>query len=349
MKKILGVIGVILIFSFTSCIIKLPETSNSSGGGEVPPVQKVVVSGGYATSVSANRVNFKISVTPLDANGNLISGGVTKDNFYFKDVTVTSVDYSGNEAYYTSATVTVTGIGEVKNFSTTGRMIVALLIDSSGSMSDNDPDNKRVDAAKSFINNIGPNDLVAIYDFGSCEADVRLLQDFTSDKNKLNDALENIEACDGTPMYEAMVSAATHMKHFKLTQGKKDDHYVMILLTDGEANSKDLYHQAITEITSIPAPVFTVGLGEGVNVTDLTNIAQATGGSYLQANQADQLIQILSNQSVAASKGYVVVNGRGEMLDALEWGVYKIRGKLITRLGGNTVPTIFEFTFSYNQ
>ncbi len=328
----------LFIFSYSGC--SLPQQD----------VESVTLSGAYATDISADQVKFKISVTPLDKDGNFISEGVTEDNFSFKNVKVYQIEDPADEGeFYTSADVKVTSL-TIKEVTEKTRLVGAIVIDSSGSMEDNDPDRVRVTAAKKFVSHIRSGDKLCVYDFGSGEADVRLLQDFTDSKEDLLDAIDQVEATDGTPLYAALVQAAEHLEEFKEDEGRSGDRYFIIVLTDG--SSTDDYYSlddAISAAKNVPAPVYAIGLGSDVNVDDLTTLALETGGWYLQAEDADQLTSFFDAQGVATSKGYVVVNGEGTFNDPLEEGLYRIKGELVTSIGEGEVTTPFDFVFDYEE
>jgi uncharacterized protein with von Willebrand factor type A (vWA) domain len=80
---------------------------------------------------------------------------------------------------------------------------VALVIDSSGSMLDNDPQNLRIAAAKSFITNMKASDRAAVIDFDS----VIVRQNLTSEKTALSSALSKIDAAGGTNIGAGVGSA----------------------------------------------------------------------------------------------------------------------------------------------
>ncbi len=312
-------------------------------------VDTVSLSGAYATDVDENGVTFNLSVTPLDENGDFISLNVTEDDFRFEDVKVYEIEDPTDEGdYYTDADVTVKRI-DIEEVSDSARMVGAIVIDSSGSMEDNDPDRVRVEAAKSFIDAMGDNDLLCVYDFGSSEEDVRLLQDFTNDKEELYDAVDEVEAVGGTPLYQALVEAANHLKAFKDEQGQSGDRYFIIVITDGQSTDANYtLDDAVDAAKEVPLPIFAVGLGSGVDIDSLSTLAYETGGSYMQADEAQQLIQLFQAQAIATSKGYIVVVGEGTFNDPIESGsLYRLKGKLITSLGGNEVPTYFNVIFQY--
>ncbi|MCS6805145.1 MAG: VWA domain-containing protein [Acidobacteriota bacterium] len=98
---------------------------------------------------------------------------------------------------------------------------IVMLIDVSGSVQ-TEIDNIRL-AALSVITQLRPNDRVCIYQFNDT---VRLLEDWTSDKLRLERALMNLPATGNTAFYNALYEAA-----LKLSQ--IDGRRTILLLTDG--------------------------------------------------------------------------------------------------------------------
>lgn len=78
---------------------------------------------------------------------------------------------------------------------------IVFAIDSSGSMSTNDPQNIRIQVVRDFIDFFAENDRGAIVDFDSS---AKLLSELTTDKEKLKDAVGRIDASGGTSLSAAM-------------------------------------------------------------------------------------------------------------------------------------------------
>ena len=72
---------------------------------------------------------------------------------------------------------------------------VAFVLDSSGSMSSNDPQGFRRTAAKIFVDAMLPQDRGAVVDFDSF---AQLFQGLTSDKAALKAAIDRVDSCGGT-------------------------------------------------------------------------------------------------------------------------------------------------------
>ena len=74
---------------------------------------------------------------------------------------------------------------------------IVFVIDSSGSMSSNDKNGLRLQAAKNFVDKLGEFDRAAVVDFDSS---ARVYQPFTSDHELLYKAIEKVNSSGGTSL-----------------------------------------------------------------------------------------------------------------------------------------------------
>ena len=154
---------------------------------------------------------------------------------------------------------------------------LALVLDSSGSMLDNDPQGLRRTASKNLVDAMLVNDRASVVDFDGA---ARLAQALTSDKAALKAAIDTIDDSGSTN-----IGAGVRVGIDSLgAQG--DPARVMVLLTDGDGSySADLTAEAKSKSITI----YTVGLGSAVNETLLRDIATQTGGQYFPVADASQL------------------------------------------------------------
>jgi len=80
----------------------------------------------------------------------------------------------------------------------TPRVDVALIIDSSGSMTSNDPDNARLDAARAYLTGSFVGDYVGVVDFDSTARLASELLELPDNKDNLISAIETIDSSGGT-------------------------------------------------------------------------------------------------------------------------------------------------------
>jgi von Willebrand factor type A domain-containing protein/thrombospondin type 3 repeat protein len=163
---------------------------------------------------------------------------------------------------------------------------VALAIDSSGSMVDNDPEGLRKTAAKSFVDALNDTDRAGVVDFDGV-AVVR--QALTIDKDALKQAIDAIDSDGGTD-----IGAGTSAALGVLPEPTADRANAVILLTDGQGSwNESLIDSAAAKKTVI----FTIGLSASADTTLLQHIADATGGKYFGVSSADQLPQVFRSLS----------------------------------------------------
>lgn len=162
---------------------------------------------------------------------------------------------------------------------------VAFVLDSSGSMSTNDPANLRLSAAKSFVDALLPNDQAAVVDFDSTAL---LRQALTSDKAAVKRAIDLIDASGGTDIGAGVATGLAALG----STASPDRARIMILLTDGDG----FYDAALTtKAASSGVTIYTIGLGTGINPVLLQQIATGTGGAYHAVNSAADLPDVFRN------------------------------------------------------
>src|SRR6202140_266031 len=168
---------------------------------------------------------------------------------------------------------------------------MGIVIDNSGSMREKrDKVNK---AALNLVRSSNPQDQVFVVNFND---EYYLDQAFTSDINKLREALEKVEARGGTALYDAIVASADYMKKNAKLQKK-----VLFVVTDGEDNaSRESLEEAVRRLQEENGPtVYAIGLlGEEKARRArraLETIAQRTGGIAFLPRTLDEVDQISSS------------------------------------------------------
>jgi Ca-activated chloride channel family protein len=167
---------------------------------------------------------------------------------------------------------------------------MGIVIDNSGSMREKrDKVNK---AALNLVRSSNPQDQVFVVNFND---EYYLDQDFTSNINKLREALEKVEARGGTALYDAILASANHLKESKLQ--KK----ILFVVTDGEDNaSRNSLEETVRKLQEENGPtVYAIGLlGEEKARRArraLETIAQRTGGIAFLPRTLDEVDQISSS------------------------------------------------------
>jgi VWFA-related protein len=165
---------------------------------------------------------------------------------------------------------------------------MGIVIDNSGSMREKrDKVNK---AALNLVRSSNPQDQVFVVNFND---EYYLDQPFTSDINKLREALEKVEARGGTALYDAIVASSDYMKKNAKLQKK-----VLFVVTDGEDNaSRESLEEAVRRLQEENGPtVYAIGLlGEEKARRArraLETIAQRTGGIAFLPRTLDEVDEI---------------------------------------------------------
>lgn len=284
--------------------------------------------------------SFEISVSPIDANGNLLYDDLYVDDFSFSPISVSNL--SNPKLVVASGWAVPDWIERIMPGNPGLGINVAILLDSSGSMSSNDPSRQRVDAAKSLINVLSATDNAAILDFGAGNSggfyETRLLQDFTSDHGLLHDAIDQVTDSGGTPMYTSIDETLVYMGSQNLSN------LVLVVLTDGRAGDDGYFDEAVAQSQGLGIPIFTVGLGDSLDFTQLQALAAQTGGTFSSASDSSTLQNLFESVGVAVSAGRIIVHASGAFIPVLQdTGEYVLHGELKTKISGLTIPTPFEF------
>jgi Ca-activated chloride channel homolog len=211
-------------------------------------------------------VNVIFSV--LDRNNRIIPGLVADDFLVFEDRQPQKIEFFGE-------------IGKGSEVPLT----IALLIDTSGSVKTKL--NFEVETASEFFKGVlrKNKDLALIIQFDS---DVNLVQDFTDDLSKLNQALESLTAGNSTSLYDAIYLAVEDK--LKIETGRK----VIVAITDGEDTASKLKKEIAIEAAQ-KSDVLIYGIGVrgdfGVNFGVLKKFAEETGGLFFSPHSKLSEIQ----------------------------------------------------------
>jgi len=166
---------------------------------------------------------------------------------------------------------------------------MGIIVDNSGSMREKRP--KVSAAALNLVRSSNQNDEVCVVNFND---EYWLDQDFTSNINKLKEALDKIDSRGGTALYNAVDATADHLKeHAKL------DKKVIFIVTDGEDNaSSESLEQAVRHLQAENGPtVYAIGiLGEEEHPKRarraLQVMAERTGGLAFFPKTLDEVDEI---------------------------------------------------------
>ena len=162
---------------------------------------------------------------------------------------------------------------------------MGIVIDNSGSM--REKRNKVNQAVLNLIRASNPNDELFVVNFSR---DSYLDQDFTSDINLLQQALQKVSAQGSTALYDAIVASAVHLNH-----NTRVDRKVLLVITDGRDNaSQETLQDATRRLQQQNGPtLYAIGLLSDElqqSGTDaLQSLAASTGGVAFFPQSLDEV------------------------------------------------------------
>lgn len=178
---------------------------------------------------------------------------------------------------------------------------IAFLLDRSGSMDDNDPNNIRAKLVQEFAPQLSSNDLIKVYSFDNNVIDYTTYG-FVHNEDSIAEAVEafiskgnyggTFIASALSSVYDDMVDDKNTFNLIKELSADTDaslEQYIF-LLTDGESFD-DPSPELLNNLSDSGIKVYTVGLGS-VNSNYLRAISDATGGKYYYASTSDDLESI---------------------------------------------------------
>jgi Ca-activated chloride channel homolog len=161
---------------------------------------------------------------------------------------------------------------------------MAILIDTSGSMRDQMPQVHA--AAGAFVDTLRGEDQALVIDF---DDKVYLIQDLTTDKERLKEAITSTEAIGGTSLYDAL-----HAAYRKL--GTIPGRKAIVILSDGDDTTSQFgYARMLEQAKAQGVLIYGIGLGVGRLVgrlSPLREFADATGGRAFFIRKADELAEV---------------------------------------------------------
>ncbi len=176
---------------------------------------------------------------------------------------------------------------------------VVLMIDVSTSM-EGLPIEQAKAAARAFVNQIGANDSVAIMSFSTT---VQLVQDFTTDKNVLLNAIDSLQVGGQTALYQASFEAVQQALNAPTARR------VVIILSDGAefgdhstAGREDALQQAIIN----GVPVYTIGVGYGTDRSFMDLLSSGTNANFYESPDEQQLVQIYGDLVTLLRSQYII-------------------------------------------
>lgn len=166
-----------------------------------------------------------------------------------------------------------------------------MLMDQSGSISTSDRNNYRLDAAKAFCSNLGAGNNTLLWSFSGS----RHYEHGTAFTTDTSTVIAEIEALrnqqgGGTPLYISQVAATD----FSATNATRPGKAVLTFSDGDDTRGGYTATQVAENAIAKNVRLFNIGLG-GAETEMLCRQALATGGSFMYAKDARQLISMFGN------------------------------------------------------
>jgi len=191
---------------------------------------------------------------------------------------------------------------------TEGGINVFLVIDVSGSMTDQFKGARKIDAAKqaakSFVSLISKNDRVGLVKFSTI---AQLVSNLTGNRSVLYEAIDRLEPGGSTAIGDGLWLA---LDHLTAVTGVR----AVILLTDGMHNAgTHTPEEAADRARSLGVRVYTLGFGEKKDIDEdrMRKVAEMTGGQYFYSPSPEDLQRlyiILSQRIIGLATERVIVD-----------------------------------------
>lgn len=233
-------------------------------------------------------LNVRINQIAVDCPSGVVTAYVSvTDQGGYPVITLATNDFSITETGgYTGPPASSPFVENSATIST------ALVLDYSASISDFPSKvHDMEEGAVHFVDQLGANDEAEVIKFAEL---VEVLQPFTSDKDLLTTAIRTpfLEGAR-TAIFDACKKAVDDTSDF----GTKDRKAV-IVISDGKDSFSTLGIDALIDEALLKnVPLFSVGLGDDIDVATLTRMADDTGGQFYEATTSDNLNTIYQQLS----------------------------------------------------
>ena len=168
----------------------------------------------------------------------------------------------------------------------------------------------------------------------------KLHQEFTDDADDLRKAIVRIGADGGTPLFGKINEAIDQLK------GSDAGDRTVLVISDGKADKDDIgqKQKVIERAKEESTRILSLGLGSGIDFSDLEQLARQTGGSFVRVEEAEQLEQFFDAIATSVSEGRIVLTGQVSFDKSLKPDQsYEVSGSLLTSIAGGTEKTPFRF------
>ena len=200
---------------------------------------------------------------------------------------------------------------------------VVMLIDTSSSMVNTDPQNKRFEAVRSLMDKMALDNRVSIFVFNDNVINVQQMANVTDAlKIETEDKLKAYSIASGrTNIKGALEDAMTHIMQNTL----QDRAAMVILLSDGgdNYNLENSFADNIKPYKDGDIPIFTVGM-EGNDYNLLRKLSQNTGGKYYSLDNAEGLDNVFTRIYMEKDLRLLVGQRNGRTSSSIIYAIMRI-------------------------
>ena len=191
-------------------------------------------------------------------------------------------------------------VSEVENITDDDlNFATVLVIDTSSSMADR-PLTLAQAAARGYIEALEPDDPVAIVTFNTS---VRLVIDYTTDRERLYAAIDNLAYGGKTALYDAT------LRGIELAVEAPLERKAVVILSDGGEYgdvSESSRGESIRAATIHGVPVYAIGLGWSIDRRFLEAITSESNATFYESPKPEELGAIYSNLAFLFRSQYIV-------------------------------------------
>jgi len=185
-------------------------------------------------------------------------------------------------------------------------LVTMLVMDISGSMNHADKINSAKGAARAYIDQSRPKDLIGLVSF---ETEIEYVQPLTSNHTSVETAINDLKVQGDTAMYDAL---ARSIEFMEAVTGRK----AIIVMTDGLDNRSKISPQEVLQMIGPEGlSISTIGLGipdhstsalSSLDEAALSALAEQAGGAYGYANDEESLRKLYELYGRALQSEYYI-------------------------------------------
>jgi hypothetical protein len=306
--------------------VKLERATSAAGGSlSTRTSNRPTITSGQTTT----RMKFEIELVIVGIDFNAIEG-LNASNFRLLECKpdpntdradcVRGTNASFDAAYTPANNGVPVSVAWVEGAAVAQPYAAGLMLDQSASIAGSDPTGARLYSAKAFLDGLGTGDWVLLSAFAD-QAGARIANDpnavmlgvpapgilsvyrpfrnsgTVSNAPSYYSSLDSLAALvgGGTPLYDAL----DLLRGEVTTNGPTDKAKSVVIFTDGDdtacgapAQCQTARQTSINAANAAGVRIFTIGLSNNVNFEALGELANQTGGAFLFAENAQQLIPL---------------------------------------------------------